>query len=330
MAGFRAAKAGQAALKMAIYGPAGSGKTLTSLLIAEGLAALAGGRVALVDTERGSDFYCAAVPERSAHPAAFDFDALYTRSLTEAVRECQGLDPKAHPVVVIDSITHLWEAARNAYAGRTNKAGQIPMHAWGEIKRPYKALMHWALNCPQHVLICGRQGNDWGEDEQTGELVNQGYKMRAEGETAYEPHVLLRLEVRKGKQRGVHVAHVEKDRTGKLHGRIIEWPSFASVAEPLLGLLGGTQVRVQSEDEAAAEDAEALTREERERAAASRIYREQLEAKLTLARTPKEVRAVGEQITAELKRVMLPADVAALRESYLAAMRKAESAVKEG
>ena len=38
MSGFRKAKAEQAALKIAMYGPPGSGKTFTTLLLAEGLA----------------------------------------------------------------------------------------------------------------------------------------------------------------------------------------------------------------------------------------------------------------------------------------------------
>ena len=38
MAGFRKAKAEQAALKIGFYGAQGSGKTFTALLIAEGLA----------------------------------------------------------------------------------------------------------------------------------------------------------------------------------------------------------------------------------------------------------------------------------------------------
>jgi hypothetical protein len=51
MAGFRKAKAEQAALKMGIYGPPGPGKTFTSLLMAEGLAKATGKRIAVVDTE---------------------------------------------------------------------------------------------------------------------------------------------------------------------------------------------------------------------------------------------------------------------------------------
>lgn len=131
MAGFRKAKAEQAALKMGLYGAPGSGKTFTSLLIAEGLADLTKKRVAYVDTEHGTDFYCQAVADRGVHPEAFDFDAIYTRSLTETIEETKKLDPKEHGVVVVDSFTHLWEAAQAAYSGNVNRAGQIPFHAWG-------------------------------------------------------------------------------------------------------------------------------------------------------------------------------------------------------
>jgi hypothetical protein len=44
----------KAALKMALYGPAGSGKTFTALLLAEGLARHTGKRVAYCDTEYGT------------------------------------------------------------------------------------------------------------------------------------------------------------------------------------------------------------------------------------------------------------------------------------
>src|SRR5262245_18092702 len=107
MAGFRKAKAEQAALKMGIYGPPGSGKTFTSLLIAEGIAKLTGKRVALVDTEHGSDFYCQAVPTRAVHPEAFDFDALYTRSITETLSAVKSIKADEYSVLVIDSVTHL-------------------------------------------------------------------------------------------------------------------------------------------------------------------------------------------------------------------------------
>ena len=89
MAGFRKAKAEQAALKIGLYGPPGSGKSFTSLLLAEGLVKNTGKRIAFVDTERGTDFYCQAVAQRAIHPEAFDFDAIYTRSITEVTSAIQ-------------------------------------------------------------------------------------------------------------------------------------------------------------------------------------------------------------------------------------------------
>ena len=114
MAGFRKAKAEQAALKMGIYGPPGSGKTFTSLLLGEGLAMASKKRIAYVDTEHGTDFYCQKVPSRSVHPEAFDFDAIYTRALTEVASSVRALNADEYGVIIIDSVTHLWEAARAA------------------------------------------------------------------------------------------------------------------------------------------------------------------------------------------------------------------------
>src|SRR5688572_723848 len=101
--------------------------------MAEGLAARDGKRVAYVDTERGTEFYAIKIPERTVHPAAFDFDRLVTTSLMEVLEAVESIDPAIHSVVVIDSITHLWEAAQNAYTGPRTSKGGIPIQAWGPI-----------------------------------------------------------------------------------------------------------------------------------------------------------------------------------------------------
>src|SRR5665811_727898 len=142
----------KAALKMALYGPAGSGKTFTALLVSEGLALHTGKRIAFCDTEYGTAFYGQEVTQRAVHPKAFDFDVLYTKSITEVLDAVRKLDPATHGVLVIDSISHLWDACRNAYKGKLTKAGTIPLHAWTTIKKPYKELMHLLLSSPVHVL----------------------------------------------------------------------------------------------------------------------------------------------------------------------------------
>lgn len=329
MAGFRKAKAEQAAIKMAIYGPPGSGKTFSTLLFVEGIAKRTKKRVAFVDTERGTDFYAQPVKEREAHPDAFDFDALYTRSLSDVLKECQALKFEEHAVIVIDSITHLWEAAIASYTGPKTKAGTIPMWAWSKIKEPYKRLMHFLINSPFHVFILGRQGNEFIEDEETGETKAAGVKMKAEGETPYEPHVCCRMEsVKHLKKKGANktaamdaipTLFAEKDRSGLLQGKVFEWPNFEKVIAPLMGLLGTKQAEVQSTDDAALNDAEANQKAEQERVASSRRTREQFEARFKLAKDQKEVESIAKAITPAVKKAMLATDVTALRDAYLAA-----------
>jgi AAA domain len=319
MAGFRKAKAEQAALKMGIYGPPGSGKTFTSLLLAEGLAAATKKRIAYVDTEHGTDFYCKSVPTRSVHPEAFDFDAIYTRALTEINSAVRELKPDEYGVIVLDSVTHLWEAARAAYNGRTTSAGTIPMQAWGKIKKPYKDLIAYLLSSPMHVIMCGRQGTEYATDEETEELKAVGLKMKAEGETPYEPHILIRMEAIKPKktnETATIIAYAEKDRTGVLSGKSFANPTFDTICKPLMGLLGDTQAQVVTEDEAASVDADALAAADRQRESGSAAILLQFSSKIGLATDAKSLKSVGGEITKELKAQMLPQDVATLRERY--------------
>jgi hypothetical protein len=319
MAGFRKAKAEQAALKMGLYGPAGSGKTFTSLLLAEGLAKISGKRIAFIDTEHGTDFYCQAVKTRAYHPEAFDFDALYTRSLTDALKSIRDLSDKDYAVIVLDSITHMWEAAMAAYAGRTTSLGTIPMQAWGKIKKPYKDLMAFLLSTPMHIIICGRQKTVYATDEETEELKSVGVTMRAEGETAYEPHILIRMEgIRPKNTNEVAqiVAYAEKDRTGVLAGRSFINPTFDSLCAPLIGLLGVTQAKIESGDETATRDAEEIDRQDAERAAQSKKLLDQFSGKILLCADAAALKVIGKEITPQIKAQMLPADVTALREKY--------------
>lgn len=321
MAGFKKAKAEQAAIKMGLYGPSGSGKTFTALLIAEGLARATGKRTAFVDTEHGSDFYCKDVSERKLHPMAFDFDALYTKSITEISDAIKSLKPDHYGVIVIDSISHVWEAARLAYSGKETSAGTIPFHAWAKIKKPYKDLINFLLSSPMHVLFCGRQGNEFETDEESGELKKVGVKMKAEGETPYEPHILIRMEAVKDqkKREAVITAFAEKDRTGILAGKTIEWPTFDNLVKPILPLLGGTQAQIQSDDETSRQDAERMTEDEKRRISESERLREQWKARMSLCNTLDELKDIGKGITPEAKKIMTSSDVAEVRDAYLEA-----------
>jgi hypothetical protein len=308
----------KAALKIAMFGSAGAGKTFTALLVAEGLARHTGKRVAVCDTEQGTAFYGQEVPQRSVHQAAFDFDVLHSRSITEVLAAVRALDPTRHGVLVVDSITHLWDACKAAYGGKLNRNGAIPFNAWTAIKKPYRELMHFLLATPMHVIICGRQGVEYGEDEATGELAALGYKMRAEGETAYEPDLLLRLEQHRPKRKApvIPTAFVEKDRTGLLAGKAIEWPQYDNVAKPLLPLLAPMQVAVPSEDEVGMQDAEALAKDESERAQASAELAVEYIGRFGEADGREALQRIGRELTLAVKARLTPSDLARVRRAF--------------
>lgn len=321
MAGFRFKKAEpqQAYVKLGIYGAAGSGKTATSLLFAEGLANLSGKRVAYIDTERGTDFYCQDVPTRGFHPKGFDFDALYTRSISDALEAVRSISSKEHGVIVIDSITHIWEAAKEAYSGKLTKYGEIPMNAWGKIKKPYMNLINLLINSDMHAIICGRQGTDWDKNESTGEMVNTGFKMKAEGQTAYEPHILIRMMAKPPKNPGEAsqvIAMVEKDRTGVLSGKQFLFPTFDTVMQPIVGLLGGVQAKLEPEDETAIRDADAIELEEAQKAKDSAECLRQFTGEILCAKDQAGLKAVGQKLTPAVKKSMTQEDLAELRSRY--------------
>lgn len=318
---FEKAKAQQARLKMSIYGPPGSGKTFTTLLFAEGLAKHRGKRIAFVDTERGTDFYSQAVPARAAHPEAFDFDAIYTRSLAEILAAVKALDPATHGVVVVDSISHVWESAIGAYEGKMTKIDSIPLQAWGRIKKPYKELVNFLVGSPFDVFILGRQKSVFeGED---GELRKTGVTMKAEGETPYEPHVCARMELRKTGEETVPTMFFEKDRTGVLQSRTFVRPTFATI-EPLLPLLGEVQAAGEDDDERQAKDAELLDGQDdkaTKKAEKSAGLLAEFTSKLLACTDMAAVGAVAAEVK-KSKRYMVEEHTNALRAHYDATVNK--------
>ena len=331
---FRKAKVEQAAIKMALYGPQGSGKTFTALLCAEGLAQLMNKRVAFLDTEHGTDFYSAdtraAEQPRSVHPQAFDFDVLHTRTLTDAIRSIEWLKTSdEYGVVIVDSITHLWQSAQLAYSGKETSQGTLPFHAWAKIKKPYKKLIDALMSSTLHMFLCGREKNVFKTDAETGQTEHVGVAMRAEGETPYEPHICINMRVEQpprlqGKlaQRAVYVAFAEKDRTGVLAGRCFENPGYSELIRPIMPLLTGEQAHIADEDERRIADSEAREDAESEERATSTDTTREYRGRFMAAKSLAEVEEIGAELTKDKgakKKLLTKSDLNVVREAYLEA-----------
>lgn len=314
---FREPKSEQGYLKALMFGPAGSGKTFTSLLLAEGLVRGTGKEVAFVDTEGGADWYFKDVKERAFHPEAFKAKVMQTRQLAAVIKAVKGFDTSQFGVIIIDSFTHLWEAAQQAWDERNGNPKHRPMYAWGNIKRPYKKLISDLLNLPVHVILLARQGNVFETDENSKEIRQVGVKAKTEGETPYEPSFLFRMEsVRQGES-AVPTLFIEKDRSGVLQGKEIPYPDYDKVAKPIVRYLDPSHASLQDSEDAARLDSVEFEDEEREFAERSETHHRHFIGRISLAVSDGELELIGKEITPAIKKELTSAHHKEIRDKFL-------------
>jgi len=147
MSGFKRATKAAAKLRLGLVGPAGSGKTMTALRIASGL----GGRVAVIDTERGSASLYAG--ERGLE---FDVIELDTYGVERFIDGIKAAVDGGYGVLVIDSLSHAWAGKGGILefvdnAGKRNQGGGN-FGAWRDATPRHNSLVDAILGAPLHVI----------------------------------------------------------------------------------------------------------------------------------------------------------------------------------
>lgn len=219
-------------LKAGILGFAGSGKTFTASDIAIGLSAMLGKKkpVAFFDTETGSDYVVDRFKKKGV-----ELLVAKTRAFTDLLEVVKDSEQSCD-VLIIDSITHVWQELLEAYQKKHNVA-RLQFQHWGPIKGEWRRFTDAYLCSKVHIIMCGRAA--WEYDYETNEdgkkdLIKTGTKMRAETDMGYEPSLLLEMERVKidnadKKRKGstlVHRCHILKDRTDLMNGQIVDNPTF--------------------------------------------------------------------------------------------------------
>lgn len=147
-----------ARLRLALAGPAGSGKTMTALKIAAALAAAENGRVAVIDSENGS---------ASKYADLFDFDAASLSAGTtgfspEAYLDLfQGAEAAGYPVIVVDSLSHEWNGTPGGVLEAVDQAaarlGGNKFVAWGQVTPRHDRLIRVLVESKAHVIVTDRK-----------------------------------------------------------------------------------------------------------------------------------------------------------------------------
>jgi hypothetical protein len=163
---FQKATKTQARLRMALIGPSGSGKTWTALEVASALAP--GGKVAVIDTERGS---------ASLYSDRFPFDVceLDTFSPQSYVNAIRDAAAAGYEVLVIDSLSHAWSGKGGALemvdtaAARSKSSNTY--FAWRDVTPQHNMLVDAILQAPMHVIVTMRAKTEYIVETVNGKQV---------------------------------------------------------------------------------------------------------------------------------------------------------------
>jgi hypothetical protein len=235
-------------LKMGILGFQGGGKTLTSAKCLIGLykytleQGLHDGTkpVAMLDTEKGSDWLIP-IFERAGVP----FFAAKRRAFADMLTVMDEATEGAF-ALIIDSITHPWRELVESYL-RKKERSYLSMDDWGYLKgeHGWQQFTDRFVNSKLHIVMAGRAGFEYENYVEDGrkKMEKVGTKMKTEGETGYEPDLLILMEqvedLRTGKV--VHRATVQKDRSTLLDGKQFDNPDFVDFLPHIKCLALGSQ-----------------------------------------------------------------------------------------
>lgn len=228
----------QAAAKVGIYGPQGSGKTTTAALIAIGLSKTyhGGAAVAFMDTENGSDYLVPLFEMEGVK--LMNFKSRAFKDMCAGIKEAQEAGACAY---LVDSYTHPWQELNDALKAKL-RVNRLEFRHMDQLKTMWRGWTDLMLNSPLHVVVSGRLGYVWDHeinDEGKKDLVKLGTKMKSESEAGYEPSLLIEMEgvqSDEGRQKQgrakkgsiVHHAYILKDRWRSLNGRTFTFKDINS------------------------------------------------------------------------------------------------------
>lgn len=207
---FQKATRQKSKLRLGICAPSGGGKTYSALLIAQGL----GGKIAVIDTERGS---------ASLYANLCEFDVCEIEPPFSPEKYCNAIkfaETNGYSVIIIDSLSHAWagtgglleEVDKRKSTGKGND-----FTAWRDVTPMHNALIDAMLQSTCHIVATMRTKTayDMVKDEKTGKVkpVKVGLAPVQREGMDYEFTTVLDIDVEK------HMATASKDRTGLFDGK---------------------------------------------------------------------------------------------------------------
>ncbi len=206
---FRKAEKCKSKLRLGITGPAGSGKTYSALLLAQGL----GGRIALIDTENGSGDLYSDLCDYDICNISAPYDV---RKYLSAIHDAEN---ERYDIIIIDSLSHAWAGD----GGLLDMQGKIvdssrsgnSYTAWRQVTPLHNKLVEAMITSPAHIIATMRSKMDYMQDkDEKGKSVVRkiGLAPVQRDGIEYEFSLVFDLNVN-------HLVSVSKDRTSLFDGQ---------------------------------------------------------------------------------------------------------------
>ncbi len=220
----------KAKIKMALQGSAGSGKTYSSLLLAQGLTNGDFSKVAIIDTENGSaDLY--------AHLGNYNVLSLTPPFTPENyIKAIDVCEQAGMEVIVIDSLSQAWDELLDFHS----KLAGNSFTNWAKVTPRQKAFTDRILQCNAHVIATMRTKQDYVLNQKDGKFIPEkvGLKAVQRDGLDYEFTLVFDVDIK-------HFVVASKDRTGLFMGkpefvinqgtgkRILEWCNTGSIDDAI-------------------------------------------------------------------------------------------------
>lgn len=192
-------------IKALLSGASGSGKSVSALRMATGIANKCKGKIAMIGTESSRDLY---------YSNEYDYDLLQLEDPFTPEKYIEAIDAAVdagYKVLIIDSLSHEWKYLNDIH----DKMPGNSFQNWGKLKPRHSLFMEKILQAPIHTICTARGKDEWvlEENEQGKKIPKKvGLGAQQDKNITYEFTVSLVID------QNTHVASTDKDNTHLFDG----------------------------------------------------------------------------------------------------------------